>query len=56
MAKEGVLYLPATATALKLLTGVYKTPEIKVQETSESVRPYFRILTNIFHSGTETPS
>jgi len=38
MAKETVLYLPATATALKLLTAIYKTPAIKIQDTSESVR------------------
>jgi hypothetical protein len=42
MAKETVLYLPATATALWLLIAIYKTPAIKGQETSESVPPNFR--------------
>lgn len=42
MAKETVLYISSTATALKLLSVIYKTPSINSKETSESVPPKFR--------------
>src|SRR5208282_4314182 len=35
MATNTVLYLPSNATALKLLTAIYKTPAIKLQGTSD---------------------
>ena len=47
MAKETVLHLPASATALKLLLSIYETPAIKVEETSESVHPQFSHLIEI---------
>ena len=35
MAANSVLYLPSNATALKLLTAIYKNPAIKIQGTTD---------------------
>ena len=35
MATNTVLYLPSNATALKLLTAIYKNPAIKLQGTTD---------------------
>src|SRR5216117_2118872 len=39
MAMAAILSLPSTSTALRLLVSIYKTPEIEVQPTTDSVCP-----------------
>lgn len=41
MTEEAILSLPPSSTALRLLTSVYKSLPISVQETSESVVSHY---------------